>query len=348
MYNNFHEYYQAYVKKYNKEFSKNIENKKFYNVGINTFVLAIPFAFVAILTLFINTNTNYNSQQINSMYSEKYTNNDFAYGENLITTSVNYDKRSAINDSLLSNYNILSDSRIKKINFNFTENSKTTDQTWKKNFSKKKIEFIETLLPLISFQNQQIIIERNRLYRIRDYLQNQKTLSEYDMVYLKNLADRYSINFNNIHKIDLVAHLLESINIIPSSIVLAQAINESGWGTSRFAKEYNALFGQYTYDETKGIIPYEREVGKKHLIKNFSSIDKSVESYFTNINTHYAYKEFRKIRTNIKKENFDIKLLTQALNVYAADEYYVQTLNSIIDSNNLTQFDDYNFSVVNS
>ena len=168
------------------------------------------------------------------------------------------------------------------------------------------------------------------------------------MVYLKNLSDRYFINFNNIHKIDLVAHLLESINIIPSSIVLAQAINESGWGTSRFAKEYNALFGQYTYDETKGIIPYEREAGKKHLIKNFSSIDKSVESYFTNINTHYAYKEFRKIRTNIKQENFDIKLLTQALNVYAADEYYVQTLNSIIDSNNLTQFDDYNFSVVNS
>ena len=77
MYNNFNEYYQAYIKKYNKEFTKkNIENKIFYNVGINTLVLAIPFAFVFILTLFINTNTNYNSQQINSMYSEKYTNND--------------------------------------------------------------------------------------------------------------------------------------------------------------------------------------------------------------------------------------------------------------------------------
>ena len=107
----------------------------------------------------------------------------------------------------------------------------------------------------------------------------------------------------------------------------------------RFAKEYNALFGQYTYNEKKGVIPYEREIGKKHLIKHFSSLDKSVESYFKNINTHYAYEKFRSIRNAMHENNFDIKLLTNALDVYAEDKSYVDTINSIIDSNEFTQFD---------
>ena len=119
----------------------------------------------------------------------------------------------------------------------------------------------------------------------------------------------------------------------------SQAVTESGWGTSRFAKEYNALFGQYTYNEKKGVIPYEREIGKKHLIRHFSSLDKSVESYFKNINTHYAYEKFRSIRNAMHEDNLDIKLLTKALDVYAEDKSYVDTINSIIDSNEFTQFD---------
>ena len=129
---------------------------------------------------------------------------------------------------------------------------------------------------------------------------------------------------------------------------MAQAANESGWGTSRFAREYNALFGQYTYDENKGIVPFEREDGKKHWIKNFTSINKSVESYFQNINSHYAYKNFRKLRSQIRDLNndFNIKILTNALDVYAEDESYVETINLIIDSNKLNQFDlDFRFFI---
>ena len=145
-------------------------------------------------------------------------------------------------------------------------------------------------------------------------------------------------------KIDLINKLLLSVNIIPNSIVLAQAVNESGWGTSRFAKDHNALFGQYTYDINNGVVPFKREEGKKHLIKNFKSIDKSIESYFININSHYAYKKFRILRDKINdldnniNNDFNIKILTQALDVYAEDESYVNTINSIIDSNNLNQF----------
>ena len=86
------------------------------------------------------------------------------------------------------------------------------------------------------------------------------------------------------------------------------------------------------------------------MIRNFSSIDKSVESYFKNINTHYAYQRFRDLRNknNIYDSNNSIKTLTQALDVYAEDESYVRTLNAIIDSNKLTQFDKINFSIINS
>ena len=225
---------------------------------------------------------------------------------------------------------------------------------WKNNFTKKKIKFIETLLPLISYQNQKIIVERKRLFEIYDYLDVQKTLHKGDIIFLKNIAKKYLINSKNKHKIDLVEELLQLVDIIPNSIVLAQAANESGWGSSRFAKEHNALFGQYTYDEKNGVVPLRRDKGKRYLIRYFSSIDKSVESYFKNINTHYAYEKFRQIRSEIRSEmnknnlGLNIKLLTQQLDVYAKDEFYVETINSIIETNNLMQFDLTNQYFVNS
>ena len=82
--------------------------------------------------------------------------------------------------------------------------------------------------------------------KIYDYLDVQKTLHKGDIIFLKNIAKKYLINSKNKHKIDLVEELLQLVDIIPNSIVLAQAANESGWGSSRFAKEHNALFGQYT------------------------------------------------------------------------------------------------------
>ena len=160
------------------------------------------------------------------------------------------------------------------------------------------------------------------------------------------LAKKYHFKSKNIHKIDLINKLLISVDVIPNSIVLAQAVNESGWGTSRFAKEYNALFGQYTYDINSGVVPYEREKGKKHLVKNFATIDKSVESYFKNINTHYAYEKFRLTRKLMRdKNNFsNINLLVYTLNTYAEDNNYVETISSIIESNKLSQFDVINYT----
>ena len=248
---------------------------------------------------------------------------------------------------------IISDSRINIIKISDTNKPKpiqVASTNWKNNFSKKKVKFISTLLPLISYQNQKIIVERKRLFEIYYYLDLQKTLHKNDIIFLEHMAKKYLINSKNIHKIDLIERLLQSVDIIPNSIVLAQAANESGWGSSRFAKEYNALFGQYTYDEKNGVVPFRREEGERYLIRNFSSIDKSVESYFKNINTHYAYEKFRDMRSAMNKNNLglNIKLLTECLDVYAKDEFYVETINSIIETNNFTQFDLKNHFFVNS
>jgi len=214
------------------------------------------------------------------------------------------------------------------------------------NFSNSKQDFIKTLLPLISYENQKILIERKNLFNIKEALVNEKTLNNQDLVYLRKIAKKYKIKINNKHKIDLINQLLISIDIIPNSIVLAQAANESGWGTSRFAKEYNALFGEYTYDFSKGVIPLKREEGKKHLVKAFSSYNNSIKSYFRNINTHYAYEKFRLTRKQMRdKNNFsNINLLVERLSTYAEDNNYVKTINSIIESNKLSQFDIINYT----
>ena len=337
MYKNFEEYQKRYFEKYYKQVSK-IETNKKYSFSL----FAKQFSFLSFVIVFsyfvlfydVNVNSKYNSEEVNMMYSQKFIDNDDIYYNSIHLNKISLPKKIKIDPYLSSeNHKI----NLSSLNATLPKNSLPLD--WQKSFSLKKVEFIETLLPLIAYQNQQILVERERLFKIQNYLLDNKTLNQNDLEYLSAIADKYLIETNNKHKIDIVDKLLLSVNIIPTSIVLAQAATESGWGTSRFAKEYNALFGQYTYNEKKGVIPYEREIGKKHLIKHFSSLDKSVESYFKNINTHYAYEKFRSIRNAMHEDNLDIKLLTNALDVYAEDKSYVDTINSIIDSNEFTQFD---------
>jgi len=337
MYKNFEEYQKRYFEKYYKKISKIETNKKH---PFSLFAKQFSFlSFVLVFFYFVlfynaNVNSKYNSEEVNMMYSQKFIDNADIYSNSIHLNKISLPKKIKIDPYLSSeNHKI----NLSSLNATLPKNSLPLD--WQKSFSLKKVEFIETLLPLIAYQNQQILVERERLFKIQNYLLDNKTLNQNDLEYLSAIADKYLIETNNKHKIDIVDKLLLSVNIIPTSIVLAQAVTESGWGTSRFAKEYNALFGQYTYNEKKGVIPYEREIGKKHLIKHFSSLDKSVESYFKNINTHYAYEKFRSIRNAMHEDNLDIKLLTKALDVYAEDKSYVDTINSIIDSNEFTQFD---------
>ena len=357
------EYYYKYLKKYSKKNKiKSFYKKSYLIAPYNILFLSLPFLFSFVIyisfesKIFDNFKKN-ESENLNFQFQKKkYLNNN---NESKLVNNLYSEKFTDIhNDDLHNNKHLnelrylgqkIKNSNSYEVSFNEKEiKSDIVLPDWKNKYSKKKREFIEVLLPLIVFENQEITYARNRIIEIRNLLMKDKTLKTKDILYLDNISKKYLVDFNERHKIDIIDDLLIKVDIIPASIVLAQAANESGWGSSRFAREYNALFGQYTYDENNGIIPFEREEGKKHLIRNFNSIDKSVEAYFININSHYSYNEFRKSRQKNKNNSSLIQSLIINLEVYAADENYVNIINSIIQTNNLTLFDDKKFSFINS
>ena len=286
--------------------------------------------------LVLNYCTSYDSYTVNRLYSQKKTlreQGEIKKSINKILVSV---RKKPQNPSLIK---LL----IKKINFKKSNNS--NDEINLDYLSVVKKEFVKTLLPLISYENQKILLDRASLKKMKKFLENNYTLSKSEIRFLEKTAQKYRLKTKNKHKSDILNELLNMVDIIPNSIVLAQAANESGWGGSRFAKEYNALFGEYTYDFTNGVVPLLREEGERHLVKAFDSIDRSVQSYFNNLNSHYAYKEFRNVRKIMRERNnfTNINLLVNELGTYAADENYIQTINSIIKVNKLDQLDNFNY-----
>ena len=209
-----------------------------------------------------------------------------------------------------------------------------------------KKDFVKTVLPIIINENQNILMTRSFVKNLKNKLETFRTLENKEIRTLNDIAKNYNIKYLKKHKLDLVNEILFNVDVIPNSIVLAQAAIESGWGSSRFAREHNALFGEYTYDTEKGVIPLNRDSGKTHLIKSFNSLDSSVNSYFNNINSHYAYREFRNIRKIMRdKNNFsDVNLLVEKLETYAADSNYVNTIRSVIEKNNFKLFDNKTIS----
>ncbi|MDC6447572.1 glucosaminidase domain-containing protein [Alphaproteobacteria bacterium] len=290
--------------------------------------------------LVLNYCATYDSFTINRLYSQKkifYKNLNRKLKKNFLVSF----KKKPLNPSLIKLVN-------KEPDFNFFNQS--IDEIDLNFLSESKKNFVKTLLPLISYENQNIVLERSKLQNIKLFLENNKTLNKSDLKFLKKISKKYRLKNIDKHKYDLINELLDLVDIIPNSIVLAQAANESGWGTSRFAREFNALFGEYTYDFSNGVIPLFRNEGDKHLVKSFDSINKSIQSYFNNLNSHNAYKDFRKIRKIMRaKNNFsNIGLLVNELDSYAADKNYIKTINSIIDVNKLVQFDVFSYSFNNS
>ena len=198
--------------------------------------------------------------------------------------------------------------------------------------TKKKRElFIKIVLPLILSENSKITEDRKKLFKILG--KNFNTVGE--RVWLKRRFKEYKIDDRDLSKLKM------RMDIIPVSIALAQAANESGWGTSRFALEGNALFGQWTWSK-KGISPKNKDPDQSHKILQFQVLKASVKAYKNNLNTHNAYKEFREVRAQLRQENKQIigLDLVKYLKAYAADgERYVLILEDIIEKNSLTDFD---------
>jgi len=198
----------------------------------------------------------------------------------------------------------------------------------------KRELFIKIVLPLILDENNKITEDRTKLFKILS--KNFNTVGE--RVWLKRRFKEYKIKDRDLAKLKM------RMDIIPVSIALAQAANESGWGTSRFALEGNALFGQWTWSK-KGISPKNKDPDDNHKILQFQILKASVRAYNNNLNTHNAYKEFREIRARLRQDGKQIigLDLTKYLKNYAAiGEKYVAIIENIIERNSLTDFDKAN------
>ena len=210
--------------------------------------------------------------------------------------------------------------------------------------TKKKLFYLVTL-PLIYNSNTLIMQERRMVINIEKKFAR-KELNKNETDEIIRLSKKYKLDYSEINT-KLFRKLKQRINIIPVSLALGQAIIESGWGQSRFATEGNALYGQWTTSEDKGIIPQDRDEDKTHAVLKFKNLSESVEAYMFNINTHQAYYNFRVIRRIDERIKYTdpISMKVKYLAAYAEiGDKYVDKLELIIASNNLQEFDRFKFN----
>ena len=211
----------------------------------------------------------------------------------------------------------------------FTQFPKDLDEI--KDTKLKKETFIKIVLPLVVAENDKILDDKIKLKRIT----SKKMTSDKEKSWLRLKLREYKVKNSDITELD------KRMDIIPVSIALAQAAKESGWGTSRFALEGNAIFGQWTWTG-QGIEPLFKGKNEGHKILRFPILRASVKAYKNNLNTHKGYSEFREKRYNLRKRNKTIKglKLTDTLDRYAqTGKEYTEILEQIIKQNDLSDFE---------
>ena len=195
----------------------------------------------------------------------------------------------------------------------------------------KKETFIKIVLPLIVAENEKILDDRQKL----KILSEKKFTSDLEKQWLRQKLLEYKVKKGDLNELRV------RMDIIPVSIALAQAAKESGWGTSRFALEGNAIFGQWTWSG-QGIAPLNRDGDKNHKILKFPILRASVKAYKNNLNTHKSYAKFREKRKSLREKNKNVTglSLTGTLKNYAqTGSEYTKILNQIITQNRLSDFE---------
>ena len=199
--------------------------------------------------------------------------------------------------------------------------------------SKQRKEFfIQIILPLILQENNNIKLDRKRLFNII----NKSNNSDLEKKWLNKKYKQYGVVSKDLSILKI------RMDEIPVSLAIAQAAKETGWGTSRFAQEGNALFGQWTWSG-EGLKPKDSDRNEGHKVMKFNVLQASVRAYQRNLNTHSSYKSLRKTRADLRDKGkpLDSLVLVNYLNEYAeTGEKYVEVLKKIIIQNNLKDFDD--------
>ena len=200
------------------------------------------------------------------------------------------------------------------------------------NIKQKKNLFIQIVLPLILKENTQIRLDRKKLFVIL----NKSNNSEAEKKWLNMKFKQYGVKSKDLFTLKI------RMDEVPTSLAIAQAAKETGWGTSRFALEGNALFGQWTFSG-EGLKPLAIDGDKTHKVMKFQILQASIRAYQRNLNTHSSYKKFRKLRALARENNekLDSLILADSLDQYAATgKEYTEILKKIIKQNALKDFDD--------
>jgi Bax protein len=212
-----------------------------------------------------------------------------------------------------------------------------------KDVKQKKQAFFEYLYPLIEVANKAVLVKREKLYEIESDLAAGDKLTPGETEFLVATSKEYSLKPKDTASMDNVKKLLRAVDYVPPSLALAQAANESAWGTSRFAKQANNFFGQWCFTKGCGIVPARRDAGSKHEVRKFNSTQGSVSSYVKNINTGRAYSSLRSVRANTRGKNAMLSGhdLAAGLTKYSArGEAYVKEIRSMIRTNKLKRYDE--------
>ena len=197
---------------------------------------------------------------------------------------------------------------------------------------KRKEMFIKIILPLILKENNKIRVDRKRLFTIL----NKNSNTDIEKKWLEKKYKQYGARLNDLSTLKI------RMDEIPVSLAIAQAAKETGWGTSRFAQEGNALFGQWTWSGD-GLKPKNADKNKGHKVMKFLILRLSVRAYLRNLNTHSSYRDLRKARAKLRdlEKPLDSLILSKHLDKYAeTGKHYTDVLKKIIRQNNLKDFDE--------
>ncbi|RUO22373.1 peptidoglycan hydrolase [Aliidiomarina iranensis] len=198
----------------------------------------------------------------------------------------------------------------------------------------RKAEFFSYLLPAVDEQNEHILRQREQLLQLHAKYGQSGVLETQEQQWLQSLAEFYRVDAES--QEDVFATLIRRVDIIPDTLVLIQAANESGWGTSRFAMDARNFFGQWCWTKGCGLVPSGRGEGQIHEVREFNSVTESVRSYIRNLNTHDAYQELRQIRAELRQTEQPVMAqpLTYGLMAYSErGEDYIIELNQMIRFN---------------
>ena len=204
--------------------------------------------------------------------------------------------------------------------------------------TKQKEEFIRYMKVLVDKSNEEIRKDREFItgFFTKAVPDAFRGLNQQNVGYLISLRNKYGVE--NLFDRD---EYYKRIDMVPVSLAIAQAALESGWGKSRFAREANNLFGHWTYSGV-GLMPQNRLPGKTHMIRIFSSLQKSVNGYMLNLNTNIAYEDFRNRRLKARNEGKNYTGMEAAKTMIHYSELkgeYIKMVQEMIEQNNLAIYD---------